>query len=204
MSRPTIRLLVGAFSHRIQVTPSELSSIGAPRRDALRPPRQPIANRSCSACRRSRCRWRARRSACAPTATKRSKRSSTWRRPSRTVTPLSTVELPGAARIEPQRGEAHAGFDQAALRGEVALRDLPSLPGGPVEPRQLRRQMCARSATNSSPRVLSRPSSPQRAAATCSTISMPMRVAASCAARARGRPRAAASTARCGPRRGRR
>ena len=34
------------------------------------------------------------------------------------------IEFPGAARIEPHRGQAHAGFDELALRGEIAARDF--------------------------------------------------------------------------------
>ncbi len=34
------------------------------------------------------------------------------------------IEFPGAARIEPHGSQPHAGFDQLALRGEIAPRDL--------------------------------------------------------------------------------
>src|SRR5262245_59998682 len=51
------------------------------------------------------------------------------------------VELPGAARIEPERGDLEAELAEAVLHREVALRDLPLGARRPVQPRQLRRRM---------------------------------------------------------------
>ena len=81
------------------------------------------------------------------------------------------IEFPGAARIEPDRGQAHARFDELALRGEIAARDLASVPRGP-DSRGSSGGMCRASEMNSSPRVFSRPFAPQRAAATCSVTRM--------------------------------
>ena len=66
---------------------------------------------------------RAARRACSAVLMNFSKRSSTWRRPSRTVTPLarSNSQAPRASRRSAVR--RMPGLHQASLRGEITLRD---------------------------------------------------------------------------------
>src|SRR5215469_2427540 len=54
---------------------------------------------------------------------------------------VGEVDLPGAACIEPQRGEAQSGLEEPPLDGEVALRDCRLLPFRATELRQLRRNV---------------------------------------------------------------
>src|SRR6516162_3684825 len=54
---------------------------------------------------------------------------------------VGEIELPGAARIEPQRRQAQPRLQQASRRGEVALRHHRLLARGPGELRELRRDV---------------------------------------------------------------
>src|SRR5215831_19290399 len=54
---------------------------------------------------------------------------------------VGEVDLPGAACIEPQGGEAQAGLKEPPFDGEVALRDRRLLPLRATELRQLRRDV---------------------------------------------------------------
>src|SRR4029079_16122476 len=49
------------------------------------------------------------------------------------------IEFPGTARVEPDRGETHACFDELALRREIAVRDFALAALRAREPRKLRR-----------------------------------------------------------------
>ena len=55
--------------------------------------------------------------------------------------PLSRSNSQAPRAIEPDRGQAHAGFDELALRGEIAPRDLGFRAARAGQPRQLRRNV---------------------------------------------------------------
>ena len=69
----------------------------------------------------------------------RSSRSVTAWRPRRTVSPLPTVEFPGAALVEPHAVEAQAGLEQPPLRLEVQLRHRGFAAVRSLQQRQLGR-----------------------------------------------------------------
>src|SRR6267142_5124004 len=54
---------------------------------------------------------------------------------------VGEVHLPGAALVEAQGGQAHAGFDEPALDREIALRHLRLTAQRSIEPRQLRQHV---------------------------------------------------------------
>ncbi len=162
MSSPTMRLR----SERLSI----LASVVARAMRAACPASR-WQSRCCSACRRRRCRRRAARRASIAVIMKRSKRSSTWRLPRRTVMPLARSSSQ-APRSSSRRAPSGACPPRSgALRRRDSARRRP--PACPRDPRaaQARAECGVASLANSSPRVLSSPLSPQRAAATCSTTS---------------------------------
>ena len=164
MSRPTIRLrserlaivaivLVGLRARAAAAAPADGESVGVAHVDVG----DVVA--------------RAARRASAAVRHEASKRSSTWRRPSRTVTPFarSNSQAPRASRRSAVR-RMPASHEAPLRRRDSAARPVSPCRPGPTAARSSGGTWRA-SLTNSSPRVLSRPFSPQRAAATCSTTS---------------------------------
>ena len=100
-----------------------------------------------------------------------SKRSSTWRLPKRTVTPLarSNSQAPRASRRSAVQAQPASQQPSLRARGSAAPPATPCRPG--PESCASSGGMWRSSVSNSSPRVLSSPRSPQRAAAVCSTTS---------------------------------